>query len=62
MEQEKVAVVRQRQGKHVSAATNQHATIEELLEVVFSMRSAPRLCNEKEWVSVLIHTTTDMNY
>jgi hypothetical protein len=32
-------------GKHISAAMNQHA-IEELLEAVFSMWSAPRLYNE----------------
>jgi hypothetical protein len=29
-------------GKHVSAAMNQHATIEELLETVFFMQSVPR--------------------
>jgi hypothetical protein len=32
-------VVRQRLGKHVSAATNTQATIEELLDAAFSMRS-----------------------
>jgi hypothetical protein len=31
--------------KHVSAATNKKATIEEFLEAVFSMRPVPRLYN-----------------
>jgi hypothetical protein len=35
MEQEKAAIARQRHGKYVSAATNQHATIKELLGVVW---------------------------
>jgi hypothetical protein len=43
LEQEEAAIARQRQGKHVSAAMNQHTTIEELLKVVFSVWSAPRL-------------------
>jgi hypothetical protein len=37
---------RQRLGKHVLAATNTQETIEELLETVFSVGSAPRLYNE----------------
>jgi hypothetical protein len=32
-------VTRQGLGKHVAAATNTHATIEDLLEEVFPMRS-----------------------
>jgi hypothetical protein len=40
------AIARQRSGKHFSATTNKPATIEESLEVVFSMRSSPRLYNE----------------
>jgi hypothetical protein len=39
---EEAPIATQRRGKH-SAATNQHATTEELLEAVFSMWSAPRL-------------------
>jgi hypothetical protein len=35
MEQEEAAIARQRHGKYVSAATNQRATIEELLERCF---------------------------
>jgi hypothetical protein len=31
---EKIAIARQRHGKHVSAVKNKHATIEELLEAV----------------------------
>jgi hypothetical protein len=36
---EETAVDRQRLSKHVSAATNTHATIEQLLDEVFCMRS-----------------------
>jgi hypothetical protein len=43
-----VVIAKQRRGKHFSAATNQHATIEELLETVFSMLSMPRLYKEEE--------------
>jgi hypothetical protein len=32
-------VARQRLGKHIPAATNTHATIEELLDTILSMRS-----------------------
>jgi hypothetical protein len=35
--------------KHVSAAVNQHATIEELLVVVFLMQSVPRLYSKEQW-------------
>jgi hypothetical protein len=43
------AVARQRLGNHFPAATNRHATIEELLEAVFSMRSASYqiICSER---------------
>jgi hypothetical protein len=37
---------RQRRSRHVSAAKNKHARIEELLEAAFSMRSVPRLHSE----------------
>jgi hypothetical protein len=33
------AIARQRLGTHVPAATNTHATIKELLDMVFSVRS-----------------------
>jgi hypothetical protein len=36
---ERTAVAKQRFGKHVPAAKNRRAVIEELLEEVFSMRS-----------------------
>jgi hypothetical protein len=36
------AVLMQRPDKHVFAAMNQHSTIEELLETVFSTLSMPR--------------------
>jgi hypothetical protein len=37
------SVVMQRLGKHVFAATNTHATVEDLLGAVFSMESMSRL-------------------
>jgi hypothetical protein len=40
------AIVRQRHGKHVSAATNECTTVEELLEAVSSVWSMLRLHNE----------------
>jgi hypothetical protein len=39
---EEVATARQRLGKHAPMARNTHATIEDLLEAVFSMRSMLR--------------------
>jgi hypothetical protein len=39
VEPEETAVAMQRLGKHVPAATNTHATTQELLDSVFSMRS-----------------------
>jgi hypothetical protein len=49
VEQEEAAVARHWRGKHVSAATNQHATIEELLEAVFSVQSVPGLYSKDQW-------------
>jgi hypothetical protein len=43
VEPEEMAVARQWLDKHVSAATDMHATIEELLETMFSMQSILRL-------------------
>jgi hypothetical protein len=40
---ENTSIVRQRHGKTVSAVMNNHATIEELLEAVFSRRFVSRL-------------------
>jgi hypothetical protein len=37
MLKKEAAITRQRRVKHVSAATNQHAAIEELLEAMFSV-------------------------
>jgi hypothetical protein len=42
-DREKTFAANQRQAKHVSAVTNNHATIKKLLEAVFSMRSLPGL-------------------
>jgi hypothetical protein len=36
-------------GKHIPTATNMHATIELLLEMVFSTRSMQRGCKEDNW-------------
>jgi hypothetical protein len=51
-----MAVAMERLGKHVPAATNTHATIEELLKTVFSMQSMPfstqsipRLYSKDQW-------------
>jgi hypothetical protein len=33
-------------GKHISAAMDMHATVEELLKTMFYMWSVPRLCSE----------------
>jgi hypothetical protein len=44
VEPEKKAITREQLGKHPSEAISVQATIEELLEVVFSMRSLRRLC------------------
>jgi hypothetical protein len=54
VEQEGVVIARQQHGKHVSAAKNQHSTIEELLEVVFSVWSVPRLYSEDQWNKLVI--------
>jgi hypothetical protein len=48
MQREEMAIARQRQPKHVSAATNQHATTEELLEKLFSMLFVLGLYNENQ--------------
>jgi hypothetical protein len=40
------AIARELLGKHASTVTDTHATIEELLEAMFSVCSAPRLYNE----------------
>jgi hypothetical protein len=48
MEQEESAIARQRRGKHVSTATNQHVIIEELSEAVFSVWSSPILYSEDQ--------------
>jgi stage III sporulation protein SpoIIIAA len=42
-------VSKQRLGKHVPAATDTHATIEELLETVFYTRSVQRGYKEDNW-------------
>jgi hypothetical protein len=40
-------------GKHVPAATEIHPTIEELLEVVFSMWFMPRFANRVKYLSII---------
>jgi hypothetical protein len=46
MESGKTSVARERFGKHVPATMDTHATIQELLKIVFSMWSVPKLYNE----------------
>jgi hypothetical protein len=50
MEAQETAVARQLLAKHVPAVTNAHATIEELLDAVFSMRPCRikySICSER---------------
>lgn len=49
MEQDEEAITKQEHGKHVSAPTDQHTTIEELLVVVDSVWSTVRLYSEAQW-------------
>jgi hypothetical protein len=46
VEPEETAIAGQHHGKHMSAAMDTHATVEELLEAVFSVWSMPRLHGE----------------
>jgi hypothetical protein len=46
---ENTSITRERNSKHVSAVTNNHAKTEELLEAVFSMLSVPRLYKKNQW-------------
>jgi hypothetical protein len=48
VEQIDAAIAMQRCGKHISAAVNEYATVEELLEAVFSMQSVPRLYRKNQ--------------
>jgi hypothetical protein len=50
MEYEELVIARQ---KRVSAATGQHITKEELLEAVFSLLSALRLCSKVDWENLV---------
>jgi hypothetical protein len=47
VEPEETSIARKQFRKHVPAATNTQATIEELVEMVFSVGSVPRLYNEE---------------
>jgi hypothetical protein len=49
------AICRQRLGKHVPAATDTHATIQILLETVFSTRSVQRGYKENNWSKFSSH-------
>jgi hypothetical protein len=48
VEQVDAVVARQRCGKNLSAAMNEQATVEELLEAVFSMQSVPKPYSENQ--------------
>jgi hypothetical protein len=43
----KEAIARQRHDKHMSVVMSKYATIEELLEMMFSLRSVPRLYSKE---------------
>jgi hypothetical protein len=45
---QETSIARQRFCKHFPVATDTNATIRELLEIMFSVRSVPKLCNH-EW-------------
>jgi hypothetical protein len=49
VESEYTFITRQRLGKQVPAATYTHATIEVLLETMFSTRSVPRSYQKDNW-------------
>jgi hypothetical protein len=49
-------VSRQRIGKHIPAGTNTYATMELLLEAVFSARSVQRGYKEDDIYCIYIHT------
>jgi hypothetical protein len=53
MEPEETAVARQQFDKHVSAVMDMHATVEELLETMFSMQSMLRLYSESHWANLI---------
>jgi hypothetical protein len=53
VEQKLVAIARQQRSKHVSMAMNQHVTVKELLEVMFSEWSTPWLYNEDQQQPVI---------
>jgi hypothetical protein len=53
VEPEELAIARQQLGKHISAAMNTHATIEEVLDSVFSVGSMSyqiwySMCSERK--------------
>jgi hypothetical protein len=52
----KAAIARRWCGEHISIATNKHATIEELLEAVFSVRSVPRASKRDQNPKLLVNT------
>lgn len=62
MKQVETAVARQRLGKHVSAATDTYATIEEILEAMFYMPSVstPYERVRQLWLGVATMRKCDM--
>jgi hypothetical protein len=46
VESEEMAIPRQHLGKHVSAATNKHTAVEEILKASFSVHSLLKLYDE----------------
>jgi hypothetical protein len=52
---EETAVARQRLDKHLAAALDMHATIEELLEALFSVWFVPKLYSESHQEKLVSH-------
>jgi hypothetical protein len=48
-ETEEAAIAMHQLSKHAPTTTDTHATVEGLLEVVFSMQSMLRIYNEDQW-------------
>jgi hypothetical protein len=53
VEREKTAFARQQHGKYISAAMNNHATIEEVLEATFST-SSEDITNREDLVCAVV--------
>jgi hypothetical protein len=62
MERKEIVISRQWLGKHTHGAMNTHATLEELLDTVFSTWSMPRICNEDQTEIIWLCNRTHMKF